>query len=328
MLSTVKELGIYTIAIYTADDPNHALYADEAVLLESPSDFTDAAKIISICLASNVDSVHPAYGFLSENARFCEILEQAKIMFVGPNSAVLRQVSEKTTARNLAEANNVPVLPALAESITELDEATAFIAKTGFPIMIKAVDGGGGRGIRLVNGPEDLKQGFARACGESPSGRVFIEKAAIQGYRHVEVQILGDQYGEVGHLWERECSIQRRLVTSECQGYKNVKANLCRFQKVVELAPSTIQNRELISEVIRSAMRMAKAVSTLDATSQTCHVLTRFPRSSIRPLVHSNSSSTNPGRNFIFWRLIPDYKSNTLLLNSFPTLILFNCNYS
>lgn len=210
MLSTARELGLYTIAIYTADDPNHALYADEAVLLDSPSDFSDAFKLTNICLESEADSVHPAYGFLSESAEFCEMLEKAGILFVGPSSAVLRHVSEKTTARNVAEANHVPVLPALREAITDLDKALPFIEKTGFPVMIKAVDGGGGRGIRLISGPEDLKQGFTRACGESPSGRVFLEKAAVEGYRHVEVQVLGDQYGEVRHLWERECSIQRR----------------------------------------------------------------------------------------------------------------------
>lgn len=210
MLSTARELGLYTIGIYTADDPNHALYADEAVLLESPSDFSDAVKLTSICLDRKADSLHPAYGFLSESSEFCEMLEKAGILFVGPSSAVLRNVSEKTTARNVAKANHVPVLPALAEAIADFEKALPFVESTGFPLMIKAVDGGGGRGIRLIHGLEDLKQGFARACGESPSGRVFLEKAAVDGYRHVEVQILGDQYGEVRHLWERECSIQRR----------------------------------------------------------------------------------------------------------------------
>lgn len=210
MLSAARELGLYTIALYTTDDPNHALYAHEAVVLDSPSDFSDAVKLTSICLNSKADSLHPAYGFLSESSEFCEMLKEAGILFVGPSPAVLRNVSEKTRARNVANANHVPVLPALAEAIANFDEALPFVEDTGFPVMIKAVDGGGGRGIRLVHGLEDLKQGFARACGESPSGRVFLEKAAVDGYRHVEVQILGDQYGDVRHLWERECSIQRR----------------------------------------------------------------------------------------------------------------------
>lgn len=198
------------MAIYTSDDINHAFHADEAVLLDSPADFTDAALLLRICVETKADSLHPAYGFLSENADLAESLNTANITFIGPSSGILRQVSEKTTARRLAKESNIPILPALPDAITNLDDAAEFIEAAGFPLMIKAVDGGGGRGIRLVRGPAELEQGFARACGESPSGRVFLEKAAVDGFRHVEVQILGDEYGNVHHLWERECSIQRR----------------------------------------------------------------------------------------------------------------------
>ena len=209
-LSAARELGLYTIAKHTTDDPNHALYANEAVVLDSPNDFSDAVKLTSVCLDSKADSIYPAYGFLSESSEFCEMLKEADILFVGPSPAILRNVSEKTKARHVAKTNHVPVLSALSEAIANFDEALPFVEDIGFPLMIKAVDGGGGRGIRLIHGHEDLKQGFARACGESPSGRVFLERAAVDGYGHVEVQILGDQYGEVRHFWERECSIQRR----------------------------------------------------------------------------------------------------------------------
>ncbi len=141
---------MYTIAVYTSDDSNHAIHTDEAVLLDSPSDFTNGSKLVAICLKVKADFVHPGYGFLSENAEFAEALNDAGIGFVGPSSNVLRQTSDKTDARSLAEASHVPVLPALGNAISNLDEAEEFIGRVGFPLMIKAVDGGRGRGIRLV----------------------------------------------------------------------------------------------------------------------------------------------------------------------------------
>lgn len=206
-------MGIYTIAVYTAEDSNHAIYADEGVLLKDQSDFTNIAKLVSIAVQSKADSVHPGYGFLSENPDFADALRDAGIHFVGPSSRVLRQTSDKTDARALAEASNVPTLPASTAAMRDLQQAREFVDQFGLPIMFKAVDGGGGRGIRLVQQREELESGFNRACGESPSGQIFIERAAVEGFRHVEVQILADAYGNVGHLWERECSIQRRLVT-------------------------------------------------------------------------------------------------------------------
>lgn len=181
--------------------------------LKSPEDFTNGQLLTQICVDNQIDSVHPGYGFLSENADFADCLESAGIRFIGPTPEILRRTGNKTTARSLAESCAVPVLPALKEPISNLEEASGFVRATGFPLMIKAVDGGGGRGIRLVSGAEHLKDGFDRARGESPGGKVFIEKAAINGYRHVEVQIIGDGQGQVSHLWERECSIQRRYVT-------------------------------------------------------------------------------------------------------------------
>ncbi|KAJ4686374.1 hypothetical protein HRR93_000552 [Exophiala dermatitidis] len=242
VISSARELGIHTVAVYTSDDLNHAIHADEALLLKSPGDFMNKDLLKQLCLDNKIDSVHPAYGFLSENAEFAESLEAAGIRFIGPTPDTLSRTGDKTDARGLAESCAVPVLPALKEPISQLNQASEFISKIGFPLMIKAVDGGGGRGIRLVTRPEELQQSFDRARGESPGGKVFIEKAAVDGYRHVEVQIIGDGRGQVSHLWERECSIQRR------------------FQKMVELAPSTIQDRAVVAQVIQSAINLAQSI--------------------------------------------------------------------
>jgi pyruvate carboxylase len=244
-LTTARELGIHCVAVYTADDSNHAVYADEAVLLKSPSDFTDIRKVIDVAVQSKVDSIHPGYGFLSESADFATALRERGIRFIGPSADVLRRTGDKLAARTLAISHDVPVLPASTNATADLKDVYKFAANVGYPIMIKAVDGGGGRGIRLVRSSDTLKDNFKRACGESPSGQVFVEKAAVDGYRHVEVQILGDAFGQVAHLWERECSIQRR------------------FQKIVELAPSTIKDRGVVGRVIEGALRMARAVRCL-----------------------------------------------------------------
>jgi acetyl/propionyl-CoA carboxylase alpha subunit len=242
IFATARELGIYTIAVYTAEDSNHAVYADESILLQSASDFTSVTKLVDTALQIKADAVHPGYGFLSESPDFAEALIGAGIIFVGPSPEILRQTGDKTAARTLAQSSNVPVLPASLSATSDIQDAREFVNQFGLPIMIKAVDGGGGRGIRLVQTSDELDDSFNRACGESPSGRVFFEKAAVEGFRHVEVQILGDQFGEVAHLWERECSIQRR------------------FQKIIEVAPSTVRDRQLIENVIQSATRMAKSV--------------------------------------------------------------------
>ena len=213
--------------------------------MESPSDFTNIKKLIDIATRTKADSVHPGYGFLSESPDFASALQNAGIQFIGPSQEILRKTSDKTAARSLAVSNNVPVLPASEKATSDVRETQQFAREVGFPIMIKAVDGGGGRGIRLVRKPEGFGESLKRACGESPSGLVFVEKAAVDGFRHVEVQVLGDLHGQIAHLWERECSIQRR------------------FQKIVEIAPSTIRDRKLVGQVIESALTMAKAVSSL-----------------------------------------------------------------
>jgi pyruvate carboxylase len=175
--------------------------------------------------------------------------DEAEALVIGPGPDVLSRTGDKLQARLLAEECQVPILPALKIPTNDIAELQRFASSVGYPIIIKAVDGGGGRGIRIVRKEEDLYSLAKRSLQESPSGKAFAEKAAINGYRHVEVQIIGDGNGNVRHLWERECSIQRR------------------FQKVVEFAPSSIGDRKLVREVINAALRMGKKVGILGLNS-------------------------------------------------------------
>lgn len=242
ILSSARELGIHTIAVWTEGDDAHVAHAHEAVQLPSVSSYMEPSYLVSLCKEHRVDLVHPGYGFLSESPDFCRQLGDTGITFVGPSADLLTRTGDKLSARKLAEDCGVPVLPALTEPVGNVQALMTFSKDVGFPIMIKAVDGGGGRGIRLVHRIDDLESSFRRAVNESPSNKVFAEKAAIDGFRHIEVQIIGDGKGNARHFWERECSIQRR------------------FQKVVEIAPSTVSDRTLVASVIEAAVRMAKAI--------------------------------------------------------------------
>ncbi|KAF2152658.1 hypothetical protein K461DRAFT_294307 [Myriangium duriaei CBS 260.36] len=242
IISAARELDIATVALYTDDDVSHTYNADESVKLSDPSSYMNIDEILSITKSNSIDAVHPGYGFLSESADFARRLESAGITVIGPGSDILDRTGDKLQARRLAEECRVPVLPALDTPTSDAEHVKRFAHDAGFPIMIKAVDGGGGRGIRLVQDPTNLESSLGRAIEESPSRQVFVEKAAVNGYRHIEIQIVGDGTGNVTHLWERECSIQRR------------------YQKVVELAPSTVANRKLVAAVIESALSMAKKI--------------------------------------------------------------------
>ena len=170
-------------------------------------------------------------------------------MVVGPGAENLDRTGDKLQARRLAEECNVPVLPAFTKPTGKIEDVQEFASENGLPIMIKAVDGGGGRGIRLGRNMDDLKSLATRAIEESPSKQVFAEKAAVDGFRHVEIQIVGDGRGNIMHLWERECSIQRR------------------YQKIVELAPSTVADRRIVAPVIESAVSMAEKVRSSKVSS-------------------------------------------------------------
>ncbi|ELR10696.1 hypothetical protein VC83_08325 [Pseudogymnoascus destructans] len=246
ILSSARELNLETYTLYTADDTSHTLHSTHAVSIPSPSTYLDITALIAIIKSHNIDSVHPGYGFLSESAEFAHrAWTEAGTVVIGPGWETLARTGDKLAARQLAEECKVPVLPALQTPTNNVEDVRRFAAQIGWPIIIKAVDGGGGRGIRIVREEGDLAGLMERALRESPQGLVFAEKAAVDGYRHVEVQIVGDGTGNVRHLWERECSIQRR------------------FQKVVEFAPSSIRDRAVVGRVIEAAMHMARKVSYL-----------------------------------------------------------------
>lgn len=213
--------------------------------MRSPASYLDISELVLLVQKHHIDAVHPGYGFLSESPEFARRMwEEAGALVIGPGPETLARTGDKLQARLLAEECHVPVLPALPNPTSEVADLKAFASSIGYPIVIKAVDGGGGRGIRIVRKEEELASLARRALQESPSGKAFAEKAAVDGYRHVEVQIIGDGRGNVRHLWERECSIQRR------------------FQKVVEFAPSSIPARKLVADVINAALRMARKVPT------------------------------------------------------------------
>jgi pyruvate carboxylase len=185
--------------------------------------------------------VHPGYGFLSESADLINRMHDVGVTVVGPGSEILARTGDKLEAKQLATQCNVPVLPAMSRPTADVVEIHKFAQQVGYPVMIKAVDGGGGRGIRLVRQNDDLERAVRGATNESPSQKVFVEKAAVDGFHHIEVQVVGDGF-DVCHLWERDCSLQRR------------------FQKVVEFSPSLFQNRDVVQQVVNAALRMAKSI--------------------------------------------------------------------
>lgn len=213
VLRAARELGWSTVSVYTAGDASHTGYADEAVRLESVTDYMDASTIVAIAQRNHCSHVHPGYGFLSESPALCEALANCAptVTFIGPAQETLRIASDKMLSRDMATSLNVNVSP--GTRVSSATDVLAFARDAGYPVMIKALDGGGGRGIRVVSKEEELEEAFKRCLGESPSKQVFAEKALVgSGWKHVEVQIIGDGTGSVNHFWERECSVQRRCV--------------------------------------------------------------------------------------------------------------------
>ncbi|KAL4884087.1 hypothetical protein BJY04DRAFT_205979 [Aspergillus karnatakaensis] len=245
--------SIETFALYTDDDRSHCdIGRPDHALQISPDGYLDIDLLISLVKQHGIDAIHPGYGFLSESADFSRQMQDVGVMVIGPGWEILERTGDKLKAKQLAIENDVPVLPTLEfnlgvlgapRSAADLGRIKAFAQKVGYPVMIKAVDGGGGRGIRLVRCDDELDGAVRASTAESPSQTIFVEKAAVEGFHHIEIQIIGDG-NEVQHLWERDCSVQRR------------------FQKVVEIAPSIIrsQNQKLIARVADAAVRMMKAI--------------------------------------------------------------------
>jgi acetyl/propionyl-CoA carboxylase alpha subunit len=202
-------LNICAIAAYSDNDTSHISHAHEAIQLSNAASFLNADELVAICKENKIDAVHPGYGFLSESAKLASRLEECGITFIGPSVKSLKVAGSKKRARNLAEECGVPVLPALKSGSLHFSSVASFADAVGYPVMLKAEFGGGGRGIRLVQGFSELEEAFRRVQSESASERILAEKAVTEGWRHVEVQILGDG-DTVRHFWERECSLQRR----------------------------------------------------------------------------------------------------------------------
>ncbi|WP_317931096.1 acetyl-CoA carboxylase biotin carboxylase subunit [Halioxenophilus sp. WMMB6] len=249
IIRACSEMGIRSVAIYTEPDRYglHVKRADESYSLgEDPiAGYLDPLKIVNLALETGCDAIHPGYGFLSENAHFAELCEQKGITFVGPKSAVIARMGDKTAARESMIAAGVPVTPGSEGNLADLTEALTVAEGIGYPVMLKATSGGGGRGIRRCNSAEELKQQYPRVISEATkafgSADVFLEKCIVNPL-HIEAQILADGHGNVVHLYERDCSIQRRN------------------QKLIEIAPSpqlTPEQRQYIGEL---AVKAASAV--------------------------------------------------------------------
>ena len=255
VMKTAQKMGIKTVAVYSTVDRNapHVKFADEAVWIgESPSNqsYLVGSKIIEVAKQLNVDAIHPGYGFLSENAAFAEEAKANGIIFIGPESKAIHMMGSKLAAKEAVKAYGIPMVPGIDEAITDVEKAKKISKEIGFPILIKASAGGGGKGMRIVEKEEDLESQMTRAISEATSafgdGSVFIEKY-VASPRHIEIQVMADSHGNILYLFERECSIQRR------------------HQKVVEEAPSSVLTPELRKQMGEAAVKVAKACDYLGA---------------------------------------------------------------
>jgi len=255
VMKTAQKMGIKTVAVFSTADRNtpHVKFADEAVCIgEPPSNqsYLKGDKIIKVAKELHVDAIHPGYGFLSENASFAELCEENNIVFIGPHSKAIKIMGSKLAAKDAVKKYNIPMVPGIDEAITEVGKAKKIAKDIGFPILIKASAGGGGKGMRIVEKESDLESQMNRAISEATSafgdGSVFIEKY-VTSPRHIEIQIMADSHGNILHFFERECSIQRR------------------HQKVVEEAPSSVLSPELRKEMGEAAVKVAKSCDYLGA---------------------------------------------------------------
>lgn len=250
------ELGIRTVAIYSHEDllSIHRYKADEAYQVGTPGDpigaYLDQDAIIELALRRGVDAIHPGYGFLSENADFARKCAAAGVVFIGPSPEVLELMGDKRSARNVAIEAGVPVVPGSDGPVNTAAEAEAFVAGCGYPIILKAAFGGGGRGMRVVRSADGLAEAFERASSEAKAafgrGELFVERL-IEDAKHIEVQLLGDHHGNCVHLFERDCSIQRR------------------HQKVIEFAPAVSLGEGTRDAIYQAALRLADAVGYTNA---------------------------------------------------------------
>ncbi|WP_115463035.1 acetyl-CoA carboxylase biotin carboxylase subunit [Winogradskyella aurantiaca] len=255
VMRTAKQMGIKTVAVYSEVDRHapHVKYAGEAVCIgpaPSAESYLRGDKIIEVAKAMDVDGIHPGYGFLSENAEFAELCEANDITFIGPRSKAIQMMGDKLAAKDAVKDYDIPMVPGVDHAITDPKEAISIAKEIGFPILIKAAAGGGGKGMRIVEKEADLESQMSRAISEATSafgdGSVFIEKY-VTSPRHIEIQVMADMHGNYLHFFERECSIQRR------------------HQKVVEEAPSAILTPELREKMGQAAINVARSCDYIGA---------------------------------------------------------------
>jgi acetyl-CoA carboxylase, biotin carboxylase subunit len=249
IMRSAREMGIKTVAVYSEADRHalHVRYADEAVCIgEAPSNqsYLKAETIIQVCKNTGAEAIHPGYGFLSENARFAKQVADAGLIFIGPSAHAIEVMGSKLAAKAAVSHYNIPMVPGTPEAISDIKAAKERSLEVGYPVLIKASAGGGGKGMRIVESEADFDEQMERAVSEATSafgdGSVFIEKY-ITAPKHIEIQVLGDKHGNIIHLFERECSIQRR------------------HQKVVEEAPSAVLTPEIRAAMGNAAVNVARA---------------------------------------------------------------------
>ncbi len=255
VMKTARKLGIKTVAVFSEADRKslHVQMADEAVNIgpaPAAQSYLNGEAILSACQRTGAQAVHPGYGFLSEDTRFAELLSQNDVVFIGPNSTAIQLMGDKITSKKIARDSGVNVIPGYDDVIESSDHAVELAQKIGYPIMLKPTAAGGGKGMRLAYDDQQCRDGFVRSTSEAlkyfGDDRVFVEKF-IENPKHIEIQVLADQHGNVVHLGERECSLQRR------------------HQKVIEEAPSPFLNDETRAQIAKQAVSLAKAVNYVSA---------------------------------------------------------------
>lgn len=255
IIRACREMGIRTVAVHSTADSEalHAQLADEAICIGPPppqESYLNTFNVLSAATMAGVDAIHPGYGFLSENSKFVRMCAKSHIIFIGPDADAMEKMGDKLNARRIMRAADVPVIPGSDDALASVEDAVKTAGRIGYPVMIKAAHGGGGRGIRRVDKPEDLRQAYNAAAKEALAafgdGTLYMEKC-IDDARHIEVQILCDEFGNAVHLYDRECSLQRRN------------------QKLMEESPSPAFDLEKRLEIGEAAVRAAQAAGYRNA---------------------------------------------------------------
>lgn len=255
IIRSLRDMGIASVAVYSEEDKSslHVQLADESICIgpaKSKDSYLNIVNILSAATISGADAIHPGFGFLSENPRFAKMCEECKIKFIGPSHSVIDMMGDKSKAKEIMSQNNIPIIPGSDGPLKGIEEAKIIADEVGYPVLLKAASGGGGKGMRIANSKEEIKKAFESAAMEAKSSfgddRLYLEKVIVNP-KHIEFQILADEHGNIVHLGERDCSIQRRN------------------QKIIEEAPSPVIDKRLRDEMGKTAVRAAKSVGYKNA---------------------------------------------------------------